>query len=185
MFSIGLIAALVIAVIYYFDLVTTESDVVGQSDVVEVDVVNVETGEVEQAAAKVDPNVVVTDIKINSKSYMTLAEVQLIDMSDKPINIKDASVTSSAINKKFPRPASRLVDGDTNSIMHSAGGNAWAHIKLANLITLGELKKIIVWNRGGPRGKHADGTTIKLYNGETLLHKWILEGHHRSYSFDL
>ena len=106
-------------------------------------------------------------------------------MSDKPINITDASVTSSAIHTKWPWPATRLVDGNRGPFMHSAGGNAWAHIKLATPITLGELKKIIVWNRGGKWGSAANGTTIRLYNGETLLHEWTLEGHHRSYSFDL
>lgn len=179
MLAIGVFIAALLGLIYYL---SPENEV---SDVVEVDVVDTETGEVEQAAAKVEPAVVVTDIKLNNKRAMTLAEVQLIDMSDKPINIKDASVTSSAIHKKWPWPAKRLVDGNTSAFMHSAGGNAWAHIKLATPITLGKLKKIIVWNRRDRWGNIANGTTIKLYNGETLLHEWTLEGHHKSYSFDL
>lgn len=176
----GFIAALV-AFIYY--IYVSSANVV--SNVVEVDVVDAETGEVEQAAAKVEPAVVVTDIKLNSKNAMTLAEVQLIDMSDKPINIKDASVTSSEIHKKYPWPATRLVDGNTTAFMHSARAKAFAHIKLATPITLGELKKIIVWNRSDKNNYGvANGTTIKLYNGETLLHEWTLEGAHKSYSFD-
>ena len=182
MIAIGGLIVAVFAFIYYMSV--SSANVV--SGVVEVDVVDAETGEVEQAAAKVEPAVVVTDIKLNSENVMTLAEVQLIDMSDKPINIKKASVTSSEIHKEYPWSATRLVDGGTGAFMHSAGGNAWAHIKLATPITLGELKKIIVWNRSDKKNQsRANGTTIKLYNGETLLHEWILEGAHRSYSFDL
>lgn len=181
MILLGAIVVFVLLVIAYFAVSGGDKS----SDVVEIDIVNEETGEVEQAAAKVEPAVVLTDIKLSNTKLMTLAEVQLIDMSNKPINIKDASVSSSAIHTRWPWPASRLVDGNVSNLMHSAGKNAWAHIKLAKPITLGNLKKIVVWDRPGSVGNQAAGTKIKLYNGDNMLYSWTLQGHHRSYSFDL
>lgn len=174
MLAIALIIFFTIAVIGYFVFLTDNTGVV------EVDIVNQETGEVEQAEATVEPAVMVTDIKLRNKGRMLIREVQLIDMSDKPINIRDASTHSSKRVAGGGSPK-RMVNTLTVHSMQLESPNSWAHIKLANPIPLGNLKKIVVLSGGSASA----GTEISLYNGDNMLYSWTLQGTQRSYSFDI